>query len=97
MRLDDQQIATVKMLVGKIAGRGATVRLFGSRLDDSARGGDLDLLVESEQPIDVLQRADLQWNLEQHLHLPVDLVFLEKEKTRTPFQELAYARSQLLA
>ena len=59
-------------------------------------GGDLDLLIESDAPVDALTRADLKWNLEEHLHLPVDIIFLEKGKKRNAFQELAYSRSGIL-
>lgn len=96
MRLDSQEIQTVRSAVEKIVGAHSEIRVFGSRLDDSKRGGDLDLLIENDAPVDALTRADLKWNLEEHLNLPVDIIFLEKGKKRNAFQELAYLRSGIL-
>lgn len=50
MHLTDDQIRTIKQLANQIAGDRARVRIFGSRLDDNARGGDLDLLLELPEP-----------------------------------------------
>ena len=59
MRLSPEQIyaivnatrAAVRVQAGDQAGDQAQVRLFGSRLDDSARGGDIDILLELAQPV----------------------------------------------
>ena len=55
MRLSEFERTQLKKAVREIAGDGALVRLFGSRADDTRRGGDIDLLVELAQPLD---RAD---------------------------------------
>ena len=51
MRLTPAQIERIRSAVADLAGAQATVRLFGSRLDDSAHGGDVDLLVEVVEPV----------------------------------------------
>ena len=45
MRLTPEQIAMLKEAASEYFGADASVLLFGSRVDDSKRGGDIDLLV----------------------------------------------------
>jgi predicted nucleotidyltransferase len=60
MRLTVQQQATVRATVAETFGADAQVRLFGSRVDDTKRGGDIDLLVTtSERDVQALMRAEI--------------------------------------
>lgn len=45
MRLSTDQIRTIKQEAENFFGSGAEVWLFGSRVDDAQRGGDVDLYV----------------------------------------------------
>lgn len=51
MRLTERQAARILQLAQEVAGMPVDVRVFGSRLDDRARGGDLDLLIELAEPV----------------------------------------------
>ena len=46
MRLSDRQRTIIRTAVAENFGADANVWLFGSRLDDAARGGDIDLYIE---------------------------------------------------
>ncbi|MEA3241184.1 MAG: nucleotidyltransferase domain-containing protein [Pseudomonadota bacterium] len=48
MWLTDEQVLTIKNIILTGFGETAKLRLFGSRLDDSKKGGDIDLLVEAD-------------------------------------------------
>lgn len=52
MRLQPQQIAIIKQLTLDVFGAKAVVRLFGSRLDDDARGGDVDLHIDCSERVE---------------------------------------------
>jgi len=52
MRLNDKIREIIKAEVANQIGPDAVVRLFGSRVNDSQRGGDIDLLVESKLPLE---------------------------------------------
>ncbi|MEX2443252.1 MAG: nucleotidyltransferase domain-containing protein [Alkalispirochaeta sp.] len=45
MRLTETQQAEILRTATEVFGRDVTVTLFGSRVDDTERGGDIDLLI----------------------------------------------------
>ncbi|HAT49549.1 MAG: nucleotidyltransferase domain-containing protein [Nitrospirae bacterium] len=47
MRLTTQDLQAIEEAARDFFAPGSVVRLFGSRLDDQRRGGDIDLLIES--------------------------------------------------
>ena len=49
MRLTPQQQSTIRTAVAETFGENATIWLFGSRVDDNKRGGDIDLLIETKE------------------------------------------------
>lgn len=51
MRLTEQQRHLILASVQQVLGDGVTTKLFGSRVDDQAKGGDIDLYVSSVAPI----------------------------------------------
>lgn len=51
MRLAADDVAAIKEAARDAFGETAVVRLFGSRTDDTLRGGDIDLHVETD-PLD---------------------------------------------
>lgn len=62
MRLSDQQRSIIRTTVAETFGAEASVWLFGSRVDDSKLGGDIDLLIETDQDdIDALLRAEISF------------------------------------
>jgi predicted nucleotidyltransferase len=49
MRLTEPQRRTLAATVRRRFGAGARLWVFGSRVEDAARGGDFDILVRSEE------------------------------------------------
>ncbi len=51
MRLSGNEIITVPFLSREIFGPEIVARLFGSRIDDSKKGGDIDLCLETSEEL----------------------------------------------
>jgi len=51
MRITSEQAAAIRQEVTRLAGDAARVWLFGSRVRDDARGGDVDLMVELDEAV----------------------------------------------
>ena len=96
MRLSVDQIKLVRETVTANAGNSFRIYVFGSRLQEDARGGDLDLLLEGEKPLTLLQRTRIKLSLEQGLEMPVDIISMQQASPRAPFQTIAYSQGVLL-
>jgi len=60
MRLNTQQQSAIRATVAETFGAGSAVWVFGSRVDDSKRGGDIDLLIQTNLvDINALMRAEI--------------------------------------
>ena len=66
MRLTDHQRHTIKHTAQQLFGDDVEVILLGSRVDDAARGGDIDIMVSTQKAVDdpALMAATLAAKLE---------------------------------
>jgi predicted nucleotidyltransferase len=56
MRLTSYQETIIKKLTAEIFGSDARLMLFGSRVDDTKKGGDIDLYIETQDSKMVLNK-----------------------------------------
>ncbi|WP_404361165.1 nucleotidyltransferase family protein [Methylotuvimicrobium sp. KM1] len=96
MRLTVEQRRGIVDIVLAELGERAIVSLFGSRLDENRKGGDVDLLIESETEVSVLSKARLKMRLEALLNLPVDLVVIKAGQQLSAFKRLALRQGERL-
>ncbi len=99
MRLTDQQVQIIRQLALQVAGSQSRVRVFGSRLDDTARGGDLDLMIELPEPVDnpALMAAQMSAQVSRAMHgRKVDVLLSAPNLMRLPIHDIAFKEGQLL-
>lgn len=88
MRLLDSQIENINQIVQKYIGSDCRIYLFGSRINNKARGGDIDLFIETSKIIPRIQQARIKMELESTIGLPVDLVIKYKGKAPSSFEKI---------
>lgn len=96
MRLSMQQVTTIQTIVRQELGNAVHILVYGSRLDDKRKGGDLDLLLETHDRVDRLQRAGLKLRLEASLQIPVDVMIYQSGTVPSAFQAIALAQAVAL-
>jgi predicted nucleotidyltransferase len=99
MRITEQQRQFIHNLVTDIGAGSATVRLFGSRLDDQAKGGDVDLLVEYSTPVEhpVQVTAMLGAKVSRMMHgRKVDVLISAPNLNDQPIHQVAKKEGALL-
>ena len=99
MRLTDYQIQTIRQLARQVAGSQSRVRVFGSRLDYTAHGGDLDLMIELSESVDnpSLMSAQLSALVSRAMHgRKVDVLLSAPNLMRLPIHDMAFKEGKLL-
>ena len=99
MRLTAEQIERIRRIARRLAGEQVEVRVFRSRLDDRARGGDLDLLLELPDPIanPALLAAQVAAQVSRLMDgRKVDVVLAAPNLRRLPIHEVALREGQTL-
>lgn len=92
MRLSLQTRQIICDTVNEVFGSEASVALFGSRVDDAARGGDIDLLVQSEKLIEQREHKALQLVAKLQIKLgdqPIDVLVIDPQVNRKPVHDVA--------
>ncbi len=93
MRLKLKEIADIKSSAKACLGDDAKVFLFGSRVDDSKKGGDIDLLILTNEKKEFKDISRMRINLYKAMgEQKIDIVnFAITDKN--PFKELALEHS----
>ena len=87
MRITPSQIQTIQQQIHHYLGDSAAVWLFGSRLDDGQKGGDVDLYVEAGSHR-LMDEIRCKIGLQDVLDTPVDLI-VRKPFDTSPIANIA--------
>ena len=99
MRLTANQIDFIRQLANQLAGVSAQVRVFGSRLDDTAKGGDLDLLLELPEPVEnpAMLAANMSAKVSRRMYgRKVDVLISAPNLKKFPIHEIGHREGKLL-
>lgn len=88
MRLSPHELKTVRQTLLGTDPNGR-IWLFGSRADDSRRGGDIDLYFEASQPIGLKTSLALEYRLTSLCGTKVDLIVRNPGQTDQPIHSIA--------
>lgn len=92
MRLSETEVGAIKAAARLTFGREAVVRLYGSRVHDDARGGDIDLHVETVEPVDIWRVKDdfLERLFERIDAQRVDVISSTRGRPASAIERIAY-------
>ena len=99
MRLSDEQQTIIRRTAEELFGPAARVSLFGSRLDDTKRGGDIDLLVETDEVLGNRAAAAARFAARLQRQLGdrrIDVVIIDPQTRQQPIHEVARSTGQRL-
>ncbi len=98
MRLTNDQIALIRRIASQVAGS-CRVRVFGSRLNDTVRGGDIDLLLELMDSTDSPALLAAQFSARVSRAMggqKVDVLVSAPNLMRLPIHDIAFKEGRVI-
>ena len=91
MRISAREQSAIKGVLSKFDPEGK-VYLFGSRIDDEKRGGDIDLLFETQRSMTLIEELRARYQLEIACDGRVDLIVKLKDAPPEPMHKIALSQ-----
>lgn len=95
MRLSSRELQALRSIIGELDPAGC-LYLYGSRVDDSRRGGDIDVYLQASRPIDLKTQLGVQYRLELACDTRVDLLIQNPGQPAQPIHQIAREQGVLL-
>lgn len=92
VRLSAREIEIIRATVSRLFGDHTSIRVFGSRAREDEKGGDIDLLIETERqlPDRVASACRLVSELQMQLgDQKIDVLILDTETQEQPIHQIA--------
>lgn len=93
MRLTALQVKVIRSSVMEVLGEGCVIKLFGSRVHDGGKGGDIDILIQTEEPVERPSKALAQIESKMIMQLgdrKIDLLLDAPNLERSPILAIAH-------
>ena len=88
MRLENQKAVLLKSLITKHLPK-SNIYLFGSRVDESKKGGDIDILILADRELERKEKAFIEFTFFKKFgEQKLDLVSFRYDE-KSPFKEVA--------
>jgi len=88
MRINATELSAIRATLGALDPLGR-IYLFGSRVDDTRRGGDIDVFLEASKSIDLKTALALQHRLISACDTKVDLLIKSPDQADLPIHQIA--------
>ncbi|PTQ78142.1 hypothetical protein C8R26_104124 [Nitrosomonas oligotropha] len=92
IRLSAKEIEVIRATVHRLLGDGVRIRIFGSRARLDEKGGDIDILIETEQKLAdrVASACRLTSQLQMQLgDQKIDVIIIDPETREQPIHQIA--------
>ena len=95
MRLADFEFNALRTIIGELDPAGS-IFLYGSRADDTRRGGDIDVYLQASRDIDLKTRLRTQYRLQLACDTHVDLLVKNPQQPMQAIHQIAIEQGVLL-